>query len=671
MAGVTAHSQNKSLMRYHFVLSLLWISFMFTVLPSHTQDVLPASDEEIRLLISRLDLAQPELKNVKAVAQEPAQAAEALLRYYRERSSVRHMVDPAQRAAVKEKYADAGQLKRARDGVNNILYSQPSYPAMQFDADIDWFTNKSETGDIEWLVQLHRQYWWNDLAQAYWHTGEELYAEAWVRQFRHWVRHCPREEKSPAWRTIEMGIRAKAWTSHYQHFLQAPAFSARDLVLFLNSCWEHAEYLANGREFTKGNWGLMEAEGAAFIAMTFPEFAHSAAWRQKAFDFLANQINIQVRPDGHQIEQSLIYHRGCIDWFANTAKLAKLNGQEAAFPAEFWQRLEAMCEVFLKLGLPDGYSTQFGDDHSSVGWRSLLREWGEIFDRADFRYLASDGAAGAPPAETAFALKDSGFYSMRSGWKRDAICLVLKNGLDGGYHSQPDNNTFELYAGGRRLMPDSGTYIYSGNAEAVAARNWFRQTAVHQTVTLNGGNTLYRPTLLQWLPGENLTTLVVENAGYPDLTHRRAVLFVEKSFFVIIDEALGAGTGAVDAHFQLLPNAPVVDAASFSFRTAFPTGDNVLVQAMPQEGLVLETEEGWVSYKYLHREQRPAFRYRLQKNGAAGVRFVTLVIPFDGPTPPAAEIRLLDPLAPGSPNLSLTVRVGDIERTISYDLGKQ
>ena len=77
------------------------------------------------------------------------------------------------------------------------------------------------------------------------------------------------------------------------------------------------------------------------------------------------------------------------------------------------------------------------------------------------------------PENTAFALDKSGLYSMRSSWDKNAICLVLKCGPDGGGHCQPDNGTFELYAGGRHLMPDAGCYIYSGDPEN---RAWFRQT---------------------------------------------------------------------------------------------------------------------------------------------------------------------------------------------------
>src|SRR5690606_31469871 len=106
-------------------------------------------------------------------------------------------------------------------------------------------------------------------------------------------------------------------------------------------------------------------------------------------------------------------------------------------------------------------------------------------NREDFLYMATDGAKGKAPVETAFALPESGLYSLRSSWKSDAIFLALKCGKDGGAHSQPDNGTFELYAGGKILMPDAGSYIYSGDP---TGRAWFRQTRVHQTLSLNDRN---------------------------------------------------------------------------------------------------------------------------------------------------------------------------------------
>lgn len=248
------------------------------------------------------------------------------------------------------------------------------------------------------------------------------------------------------------------------------------------------------------------------------------------------------------------------------------------------------------------------------------------------------------------------------------ICLVLKCGPDGGGHCQPDNGTFELHAGGRHLMPDAGSFIYSGDPEG---RAWFRQTKVHQTLTLNGENSQYAPRQLLWKPGETEDILVVENQSYPELAHRRAVLFVDKEYFVIVDEAIGNGVGDVDIHFQFAPGEAVFDSAQFTVRSDFTEGWNVLVKSIDQKEMRLREEEGWVSFVYTKKEPRPAFRFRVPKTSSGGVRFVTVVAPYSGTTPPAVDVRLLGNPAVGDDKIRMKVTVNGASRKISYELPRE
>jgi len=271
-----------------------------------------------------------------------------------------------------------------------------------------------------------------------------------------------------------------------------------------------------------------------------------------------------------------------------------------------------MCEVPMKICLPDGTNVPFGDAWAGTPGQHSERflEWSNLFDRQDFLYMATEGKKGNMPKATAYALKESGLYSMRSGWDQQAICLVLKCGQDGGGHCQPDNGTFDLYAGGRNLMPDGGSYIYSGDREG---RAWFRQTKVHQTLSLNGQNSKYAPKLLLWEPEDDLDMLVVENAGYENLRHRRAVFFVDKRYFVIVDEAIGDADGDIGLHFQLAPAAANFDHKNLSVNTGYQDGWNVLVRTERLDGLKLIEEEGQVSFVYTKKEPRPAFGYHIDK----------------------------------------------------------
>jgi heparan-sulfate lyase len=482
-----------------------------------------------------------------------------------------------------------------------------------------------------------------------------------------WIRKNPRDiQHKYAWRSIEAGIRGYSWSSLFYRFLDSPHFTPEVLVTFLNSCYDHAEYLMT--KYSSGsNWGLMEAEGLAFIARTFPEFKKSESWWKEAIRRLNREISIQVYPDGHQRELAMGYHLGCIRWFLRSYELAKLNHQDSMFSTTYLETIEKMCEVPMKLGLPDGTNVQFGDAWKGTPGQHSEKflEWAKLFERDDFLYMASDGLEGKLPEETAFSLPESGLYSMRSGWDKDAICLVLKCGRDGGGHCQPDNGTFALYAGGRNLMPDAGSYIYSGDPEG---RKWFRQTSIHQTLTLNGENTQYKPKLLAWQTGENLDILVVENAGYENLTHRRAVFFVDKRYFVIVDEAMGSGTGNVDIHFQLAPGEAVFDQENYSVHSNFGQGWDVWVKTQKQNELTLDEEEGQVSFVYTKKEPRPAFRFRkIKRSPNEAIRFITLVVPFQKENPDM-KIELIGNPKIGSSILSLEIEENGNRKKIGYEL---
>ncbi|MDH5604913.1 MAG: heparinase II/III family protein [Cyclobacteriaceae bacterium] len=643
-----------------FKIRFLLVFTMMVFLPSL---VLAQSDgftAEAELLFSRLNLDVPAFQAMRTKQDSAKVSAKDLLHYYKNRTTVKHPIHFEEEEDIKP-----GDLQWANDALEHIFVGQPAYPSQFCGDDINW--NSRPVPDNEWVWQLNRMYFWNAMGNVYAATGDERYAKEWCAQLTDWTRKNPRDEAhSYAWRSIEAGIRGHNWTGLFYRFLPSEHFTPEVLVAFMNSCYDHAEYLMTVYR-TGSNWGLMEAEGLAFIAFTFPEFKDSEKWKTEAVRRLNKEINLQVYPDGHQQELAMGYHLGCIRWFYRTWELAALNGVEEAFPTSYIDMIEKMCEVPMKLGLPDGTNAQFGDAWAGKPGQHtpFFREWAERFNRDDFLYLATGGEEGAVPENTAYALKESGLYSLRSSWDTDAICMVLKCGPDGGGHSQPDNGTFTLSAGGRTLMPDAGSYIYSGNPEG---RRWFRQTSIHQTLTLDGKNTKYAPKLLKWQPGETLDILVVENAGYDSLTHRRSVFFVDKKYFVIVDEAIGTAIGDVDIHFQLAPGQAIFSQDQLSVRSDFKEGWNVMVRTNPQKGLELTEEEGWVSFVYTKKEPRPAFRYRVRKTKAEQpVRFVTLVVPYEGAVPDV-RVKLESKSQSDGNSLQLTIKENGSKRRIAYEL---
>lgn len=645
---------------------LIWCQLFFLISFGQEKGNPQSDNVAVARLLDNLDVGKTSISSIQKIT-DSAKQEEALLAYFRSRENVYHRIKRDDKAHSLGNIASKADFALADDALKHIFVGQPAYPRFFCGDDIDWGTRP--VPDNEWVWQLNRMNFWNAMGRVYWHTADEQYAKAWGEQLIDWVKKNPNDETHRyAWRSIEAGIRGNSWCELYQRFIDSPSFTPQVLITFLNSLHDHASFLMT-KYTTNSNWALMEAEGLAAIAILFPEFKEAKSWREEAFRRFNIEIDKQVYSDGHQRELAMGYHVGCISWFMKSYELARMNGIEDAFQRSYVEKIEKMCEVPMKLCHPDGTVVQFGDAWTGKPgqYNDQFMTWSKLFNREDFLYMATNGTNGKAPDETAFALPESGLYSMRSGWSPDAIFLALKCGPNGGGHAQPDNGTFGLYAGGRILMPDAGSYIYSGDPEG---RAWFRQTKVHQTITLDNRNSAYAPKLRYWDTKKDLDVLVVENNSYDDLTHRRSLLFIDRRYFVIVDEVYGAATGEVGLHFQLAPGEPAVDKKNFSLQTHYPEGWNLYLQTSHnQSQMQLLEEEGWVSHLYTIKEPRPAFCFNTNKTGTNPViRYVTLLVPYKN-RKPDIKVRILnEPEKEPISKMKLEITENSSKKTIQYNL---
>lgn len=213
-----------------------------------------------------------------------------------------------------------------------------------------------------------------------------------------------------------------------------------------------------------------------------------------------------------------------------------------------------MIEFYTNICFPD-YTNPCFSDAKLGDYKAEIanyRDWLALFPDSEWiRYYATEGREGSMLPYLSHGALTSGFFTFRNGWKKDAAVMVVKAGPKGEWHCQPDNGTFEFWFNGKNLFPDSGAYVYAGDAEVMKLRNWFRQTRVHNTLTLDGRNfeTTQSVTKL-WQPEGDTQILVTENPSYKDLRHRRTVFFVDQTYYVIVDEAIGDAKGTVNLNYH-------------------------------------------------------------------------------------------------------------------------
>jgi len=607
-------------------------------------------------VFDKLDLTRPGLEAVRAKheAGDRPGALQALLSYYRAKYPV-----------PKKAEKPVGSVHKEADQVVNHVFQWGPYEAADYGQDINW--EWDPRGDIEWVAAVYRFYWARPLTRAYRATRHEKYAKAFVELTSDWIAKHPLEKRGKthyvykrwrgfAWLEIQTGIRIRLISEAFPVMIHAKAFTPEFLGVLLASVYDHQLKTERFPRKSAHNKALMEQHGFAATASTFAEFKEARHWVELALTRSRENFLAQVTTDGVQREWSFGYHLCVLRDATGVMRVAESMG--VAVPDDYRSRLRKMNDYVFSIATPDLGGPMFGDasrplvgDMARSRWPlyKLLLEASDQWD--DPKYAARARLdRKLLPKPTSHAFPEAGIYAMRNDWGPDQIYFALHcspPALSG--HDQADNGTFELYAYGRWLMPDTGFFTYGHDPQG---RAWHRQTRVHQTLTLDGKTTRIAGRQLLWQTSPELDVLAVENASYKGLVHRRTVWFVDKpqGFFVLLDEAIGDAQGTLELHFQFAPGEVNIDPERHRATTAFDDA-NVLVWTDPKGPVTMHEEEGWFGWSYGHRKPRKAFCYR--HAASAPATFLTVICPYRGTECPEVLATLAEETKVGANRVEL------------------
>lgn len=410
-----------------------------------------------------LNLDYPGLERVRDYVEKGnfISAKKSFVEYIKNRTNPKWFIDLRDFSPSEDKIKrSSSAFSYADRHVNNELYAHNSW--YKYGKTIDWTADHSYDHYDEWIFQLNRHYCWVYLSEAYWASGDEKYAKAFVSQLNGWIDQCKVPENrwnsvGSVWRTLDAGLRVqKNWPDVLYRFLSSPSFDDETIIKMIKSFYEHATHLRN--HFTSTNWLAVEMNGLYIVGGLFPEFKEAEDWRSFAVNKLYEQELEMFYPDGAQVELSPFYHSLSVSNMVSVYRFARLNGY--SLPDEFVTRLEGTYDCFMKLRMPDGKMPSINDSQW-IDSMDFLSEASDLFpDRDDFAYFASDGKKGKKPSFTSVWLPWAGWYVMRSGLDRDAFYALFEVGPYGAGHQHEDKLSFILYAFGQRLITECGYYSY-------------------------------------------------------------------------------------------------------------------------------------------------------------------------------------------------------------------
>ena len=630
-----------------------------------------------------INLDYPGLEQVKSNYQKGdlQAAAQSLLDYYRTRTNVVNPDIDLQHINLSER-----ERKWADDALDHTFYVHDGYqPSFNYGKDINWQYWPVKDNELRW--QLHRHKWFTPMGKVYRQTGDERYAKEWTFEYMDWIRKNPlidmdtkKYEKFDskgldsllenvrfAWRPLETSTRLQDQISQFTLFVSSPNFTPAFLTHFLCNYYQHANHILHHYS-EMGNHLLFESQRMFFAGTFFPEFKDAKTWQQSGIGILNREIGKQVYPDGGQFELDPHYHLASINIFCRALEVATANHIEDVIPQSYKDIVEKMIIFYFNICFPDYTNPCFSDAKQDSPKQEIdnYRHWAKIFPKNEsIKYFATQGRKGRKPDYLSKGFLTSGFFTFRTGWERDATVMVVKAGPKGEWHCQPDNGTFDLWFNGRNLFPDSGSFIYAGEGDVQKMRDWFRQTCVHNTLTLDNRNleTTYSKTLL-WNPSGDAQVLVTENPSYKGLNHRRTVFFTE-GYFVIVDEAAGTATGTVNLHYLLTDGKLDIDAKRYAVNTRYNGESNVYIQCISNQKMEMKNEEGWYSLAYRQKTARPSISYNVSKTTPQTVRFITLVAPYKDKRPGTFKAKINQST---EQSLKLTVKINGKKKVLRWDI---
>ena len=599
--------------------------------------------------------------------------------------------------------------RRAIDGHYQLL----GYPDLDFGNPVDWhfdpvarmtaprehwsripYLNASAVGDHKVIWEINRHQHFYTLGRAYQASGNPQYAECFAQHITAWMNANPPKDGINWASSLEVSYRSISWMWALEFFRDSSALTPALLARIFKYAYVHGRHLERylSTYFSPNTHLTGEALGLLYLGTCLPELACAARWRERGWKVLAEQAMKQVHGDGVYFEQTTYYHRYTVDIYMHAMLLARSNN--IAITPHVIERLQRLASALADMSGAHGTTPLIGDDDG--GHLVLLEERALEDVRASLVIasvvlgkpelasvaravteevlwtLGADGVRSADnnlranvPAHTSKLFSEGGYAVMRDAWNADALHAVVDCGPLGTMncgHGHADTLSAEFSVAGREMLVDPGTYSYTTSAKD---RDWFRHTAMHNSVTIDGNSSSVPAgpfswrvrtdaTVDSWFTGVLTDYLVAHHDGFMRLPtparHTRTVLFVRGEYWVVVDVIAAEGESMATAHWHCAIGTEVVQIDALQARLNHTSKGETVSLLLAATGNVntLHFGQDWVSRAYGARTLAPSAKIESRGNGTRTI--VTVICPVRPND--AAEIQSV----PATNGHALTVR---------------
>lgn len=341
---------------------------------------------------------------------------------------------------------------------------------------IDW--NNHQNDDPEWCFMLNRMDYLDHLLLASLLTGDTAYADKAKEYILNWIAAHPTIVSEPSTRTLDTGIRVMNWMEALPYLSMLHVLTEDELTCITDSMLAQLQYLKENYlpKYKTSNWGSIQTCAIVSVLPFLRADFQTDPLYQWALDEMTLQFSIQVYPDGMHWEQSTMYHIEVLNYGMKAVHYMGLHLQPC--PSVVKEQVYALAKALVGQLMPSGEIETFGDS-DRVCARDVLSRAALLFDDPTFRFVGLDEldpeslyVLGVPAAQRYATLpasapqslhydgEDSGMYTLRSSWDKDASFTMFTNGSLGSGHGHSDNLHLSVCYQGDPVLIDSGRFTY-------------------------------------------------------------------------------------------------------------------------------------------------------------------------------------------------------------------
>jgi len=398
-------------------------------------------------------------------------------------------------------------------------------------------------GDIKRAWELNKHIHFVDVAASFFHTRDSRLDEELNAQLVDWIEKHPYPVGIGWSEPLITAHRAISWIIAYNL-----GCLTKEVRRLSDSLFVHGYDLVDRLEINASGWNTNHLIGELTALYLIGNSIGVEHWKRFAIKQLEKELEKQV-PDEVHYEQSSSYHRYVLEFIT----LVWLTCQPK--PRWLTEKVTRMTNYLRTIALSDGTLPLLSDQDGARVWVRNPYRPVELLDLVEIQ---------SPPTSRAFY--DSGYYVMRYddhvlvfdcgpiGMKGKSLCT----------HGHSDLLSFVLSIFGTPFLVDIGSGTYT---EDKRLHDYFRSTAGHNTVTINGldqcglsttwtlkKHPRYWP--LEWRKSDREDLVRGAHDGFYPLVHERQITLKKAKDPVveIIDRISGEGTHEVKARMHLHPD---------------------------------------------------------------------------------------------------------------------